>query len=171
MKIDIDSVTKELFVKNISSNKEDRFAKTFAAKCDMMGMWGDCIGLFEDGELACAMVFTVSKRLPKTGNIQLIHTFSGFRGKGYAKELTNLMVKSFWEDIEYLRVSSEVSAVGFYEKLGFKFLGRQKSGTLFSMCKINGEEIRDCFFEHSDPYIKKEVLRKGRGGCVELFNI
>jgi len=169
MNITINFVSKEKFISSISESKEDRFAKTFAAKCNMMDIWEDCVGIFEDNNLACAMVLTISKRQPKVANIQLIHTFANFRFKGYAKKLTLTIIDSYLSEIKYLRVSSEKSAVGFYKKLGFKFLGVQKSGTLLSMCKVVGNNIGEFEFDKNDPIISRELNKKGKGGCIEIF--
>lgn len=167
--MEIREVTREEFVSFITDAKEDRFAKTFRAKCDMMDLWKECIGLFMENELCCAIVVTVSKREPKVANIQLIHTFFKHRGNGYASVLTNIVVSSLFGTFEYLRVSAEKDAVGFYEKIGFTFLGEQKSGCQLSICKMNSTKISDNVFDKSDPFIMKQLNRKGKGGCVKIF--
>jgi hypothetical protein len=69
----------------------------------------------------------------------------------------------------YFRVSSEPDAVGFYEALGFTFLGKQKSGCQLSMFKINGSNPKDGIYNIDDPAINKAVHKRGKGGCVEVF--
>lgn len=167
--ITIGLVTREQFIAAISDKKEDNFAKTFRAKCDMMKLWEQCFGLFENGELCSAVIFTTSKNKPYTANLQLIHTFYKHRNKGYGKQLTLEVLDLIIGSVEYLRVSAEKTAVGFYEKLGFKFLGVQKSGTQLSMCKVTSDKISKCKFDKKDEHIWKCLNRNGRGGCVEIF--
>jgi predicted GNAT family N-acyltransferase len=162
----VDQVT---FRNHLTNLKEDNFAKTFLAKCNMMNLWEDCYGIFEGSELLCAMVITVSKSNPRIANLQLIHTFFKHRGKGAAKSLTMTLLNSMEGEFDYLRVSAEKTAVGFYEKLGFKFLGQQKSGTLLSVFKATSTDIRKCSFDKNDPVIDKMLNRKGKGGCVIIF--
>lgn len=169
--MNINEVTREVFINHITDLKEDKFAKTFRAKCDMMGLWDKCLGIFEGEELCCVIVITISKREPKIANLQLIHTFFKHRKKGYARKLTELVIEDIIDEIDYLRVSAEKSAVGFYEKLGFKFLGEQKSGCQLSICKTTSSDISKCSFNLSDPIINKAVYRKGKGGCVNVFNL
>jgi len=166
----LDEVSKEVFIKNLTGLKEDSFAKTFLAKCNMMNIWDQCFGIFVGERLACAIIVTISKRDPKIANLQLIHTFYEFRKRGYAKQLTETILNEIIGEISYLRVSAEKTAVGFYEKLGFKFLGEQKSGTQLSMCRVVPGKISDFIFDINDPAIYKEVYRKGKGGCVKIFN-
>ena len=168
-KVRLDFVTKEIFENSLTGLKEDSFAKTFLAKCNMMNIWDECFGVFIGTELCCAIIITLSKRVPVTANLQLIHTFHKHRNKGYAKYLTLAMLKDVMGKADYLRVSAEKTAVGFYEKLGFKFLGMQKSGTSLSMCKITSRVIAECQFDKRDPIIEKELLRKGKGGCVVIY--
>ena len=167
--MEIKEVSKEVFCAHFTGLKEDSFAKTFAAKCNMMDIWDECYGVFEGDELCCAIIVTISKRDPKVANLQLIHTFYKHRNKGYAKFLTEAMLDSMIDEIKYFRVSAEKTAVGFYEKLGFTFLGEQKSGTQLSMCKVTSNKISQCDFDINDPIINKEVNRKGKGGCVKIF--
>ena len=168
-KIRFGEVTKEIFINSLTELKEDGFAKTFLAKCNMMNIWHECYGIFVGGELACAIIVTVSKRVPTVANLQLIHTFFKFRNRGYAKRLTEAILADIMPEVQYLRVSAEKTAIGFYERLGFKFLGEQKSGTQLSMCKVTSFTISECEFNIEDPVINKEVYRKGRGGCVKVF--
>jgi len=69
----------------------------------------------------------------------------------------------------YYRVSAEPDAVVFYESMGFKFLGKQKSGCSLSMFKINGKNFVDGIYDLTDPVINAAVYKKGKGGCVQVF--
>lgn len=172
MSYDIYRISREQFIRSITDNKEDKFAKTFVAKCDMINAWDDCSGIFIDDKVAAAIVTTYSKRLPKTANLQLIHTFAEHRKKGMGKELCELSL--FWaqrNNCKYFRVSAEPDAVEFYKSIGFKFIGRQKSGCQLSIFPIE----RDTNFTLidsklvMDEVIKKAVYSKRKGGCVEVF--
>jgi predicted N-acetyltransferase YhbS len=162
--------TREEFVASLTSEKADKFAKTFIAKADMQEQWDDCLGAFDDdGSLMGAIITTVGKN--KVANLQLLHTFYKFRGKGVAKELTLMsydIVKI--QGAKYFRVSSEISAIPFYEKIGFKFWGKQKSGCQLSIFRINGE-LKDGDYDYNDKTINSAINRKGKGGCVELFKL
>jgi len=163
------SVTKEKFIKFISKNKEDKFAKTFVAKCDMLDKWNEVVGLWEGDDLAGAILTTISKRKPYTANLQLLHTFYAHRNKGVAKKLCNhSLYYAFYSSAEYFRVSSEIPAIPFYKKLGIQFVGKQKSGCLLAMFKVNSSEFEKIDYS-LDDMIYKAATKKGKGGCVELF--
>lgn len=149
---------------------EDGFAKTFMAKCKMMKAWGFSKGLInEKNELVVAIVTTYSKRLPKYANLQLLHTFEKHRGNGYAKTLCEDSVKKAFEDgCQYFRVSSEPESVIFYEKIGFKFIGKQKSGCQLSIFPLTSPKIEENKFI-MDSFIEKAIYSKRKGGCVEVF--
>ena len=154
------------FVSAISSDKADGFAKTFVAKADMQGNWDKCLGLFSDNdELMGAIITTVGKTNPKVANLQLLHTFAAHRRKGVAKQLT---LASFDEAVKegavYFRVSAEPEAVAFYESLGFKFWGLQKSGCSLSIFKVNGA-LSEGIYDDNDPTVRK-VLYSGRKGSL-----
>ena len=162
--------TREEFVKHISENKADSFAKTFVAKADMQDQWQYCIGCWEGGELAGAIITTRSKKTPYVFNLQLLHTFAKHRRKGVARLLTqDSLDRAQGLGTSYYRVSAEPDAVVFYESMGFKFLGKQKSKCSLSMFKINGRNFSDGIYDLSDPVIHAAVYKKGKGGCVEVF--
>lgn len=162
--------TREEFVTHITNDKADSFAKTFVAKADMQEQWQYCIGCWDDSELAGAIITTRSKKPPYVFNLQLLHTFSKHRRKGVARILTqDSLNRAQGLGTSYYRVSAEPGAVVFYESMGFKFLGKQKSGCSLSMFKINGNNFSDGLYDLSDPVIQAAVYKKGKGGCVEVF--
>lgn len=163
--------SRETFVNSITGRKEDGFSKTFISKADMQELWENCIGAYnEEGELMGAITYTVSKRSPRIVNLQLLQTFFDYRGKGVGETLCKEVFKISKENsYDYLRVSSEIEAIPFYEKIGFKMLGKQKSGSNLSMFRLDGESIRSCSFDIEDEHIRKAVFKKGKGGCVEVF--
>lgn len=162
--------TRDEFVAAITTDKADNFAKTFVAKADMQEQWDDCLGAFDDsGSLMGAIIATVGKN--KVANLQLLHTFNAYRGKGVAKELTLSAYEiAKFAGAKYFRVSSEIDAIPFYEKIGFKFWGKQKSGCQLSIFRINGE-LKDGDYDYNDTTINSAINRKGKGGCVELFEL
>jgi GNAT superfamily N-acetyltransferase len=164
----LETVTRPTFISNISSAKEDAFAKTFVAKCDMLQAWDICTGLYDGDKLAGAIVFTFSKREPKVCNLQLLHTFHAYRGKKIAKTLCQHAIDSaLHHKAEYFRVSSEFDAVNFYKKCGFQFVGKQKTAEL-SLFRLTSSNISENNFE-PDGYIWKQMNRKGKGGCIECY--
>lgn len=167
----LDSVTRDQFISAISNDKADGFAKTFRSKADMGGYWDRCTGIFIGDELMGAIIVTVSIRKPHVANLQLLHTFAKHRRKGVAKQLCVSSLEKLFEDriAFYMRVSSEIPAIPFYEKIGWTMLGEQKSGCQLGMMKITSPNFADCEYDINDPVINKAVNKKGKGGCVKVF--
>lgn len=164
----IRNIEREEFVSSLTDLKEDRFAKTFVAKCDMLNKWHECRGCFIDNELAGAILVTTSKRSPTVANLQLLHTFHKFRGQGVGRLLCKWAMEfALSKDAEYFRVSAELDAVEFYEKCGFKFVCRQKTAKL-SMFRLTSYKIEENNFE-PDAYIWNTMIKKGKGGCIECY--
>lgn len=166
--------TKEEFEGAITDEKGDKFAKTFLSKANMGGekYWDRCIGAWTDeGELMGAIIVTISIRRPHVANLQLLHTFWKHRKKGVAKELCEDALLDLWngDKAQYFRVSSEIPAIPFYEKIGWVMLGKQKSGCQLSMFKIIEPYFHKGKYDINDPVINKAVFRKGKGGVVELL--
>jgi ribosomal protein S18 acetylase RimI-like enzyme len=159
---------REEFASHLTNDKADRFARTFVAKCDMMQAWDKCMGAWYEGRLAGAIVVTVSKKKPLTANLQLLHTFNEFRGKGIASRLCEYGLQyAFDNKAEYFRVSAELDAVAFYEKFGFKMVCRQKTAQL-AMFRLTSPDIRENDLK-IDEHIWKQMNRKGKGGCIDCF--
>ena len=160
------------FVAAITEDKADGFAKTFRAKADMQEQWDECYGAFNnDGELMGAIITTLGKTNPRVANLQLLHTFNKHRRKGVAKELTLTSYQVVrLAGAVYFRVSAEPEAVAFYESIGFKFWGKQKSGCSLSMFKIAGDTILEGIYDDKDPVLQK-ALYSGRKGSLALSYI
>ena len=159
--------TREDFQSAITDDKADSVAKTFVGIANMQNKWNECLGAFSsDGELMGAIITTIGKTTPKVANLQLLHTFAKHRRKGVAKVLT---LQSFKDSIGagavYFRVSAEPGAVAFYESVGFRFWGLQKSGCSLSMFKIDGENISSGIYDNKDPVLQK-ALYSGRKGSL-----
>lgn len=158
------------FVKSITDDPADRFAKTFVAKADYQKLW-PVLGCWKKSDLTGAIAWTITTREPHTANLQLLHTFAMFRRQGVAtilcQEFLNQINKS---DTPYWRVSSEKPAVKFYESLGIKFLGVQKSGCLLSVAQT-APTFEECIYSLEDPIISKAINKKGKGGCVQLLGV
>lgn len=166
--------SKEDFISAITDDPADKFAKTFVSKANMGNYWEHCLGAWSDDEeeLMGAIIVTISKRKPHVANLQLLHTFAKHRRKGVGKELCKYSLYQLWwkETAQYMRVSSEIPARPFYESIGFKFLGVQKSGCFLSMFKITNKNYKYCKYDINDPIIQKAVFKKGKGGCVEVYD-
>lgn len=164
-------VTRGQFIASISNDKADKFAKTFVAKATMQEQWLHCQGCWSgQGELMGAIIVTMSKRLPTVYNLQLLHTFACHRKKGVGRFLVESVLEQIGNETEaYFRVSSEPDAVGFYEALGFTFLGKQKSGCLLSMFKIVDSNPANGIYSLDEEAIFKAVHKRGKGGCVVVF--
>lgn len=173
LSLKLSKCSRDQFVKAITTDKADNFAKTFVAKADMQDQWDYCYGVFnDDGELMAAIITTISKRKPFVANLQLLHTFAKHRGQGAAKILcldSLRLVRS--KGAQYFRVSSEPDAVGFYTKIGFKFWGKQKSGCQLSIFRIDGDTYAEGDYDYTDQMINNAIHKKGKGGCVEIFDL
>ena len=166
-----DKCPRDIFCTYINDKKEDKFAKTFLSKADFQKQWQFCDGLYEDDVLMGAIVTTFSKREPKVANLQLLHTFSDHRRKGVASKLCEYSLKkSIMKQCWYYRVSAEPDAVQFYQSIGFKMLGGQKSKCQLSMFRIQSDNFKDGIYDIKDPNIRKNVYKKGKGGCVVVFD-
>ena len=153
----------------ITDDPLDKFAKTFRAKANMLGLW-PCLGAWSSSKLLGAIAWTIGARQPKVANLQLLHVFASNRLSGVGRNLCNqFIVRVIKEEAEYFRVSSEPTAVEFYRKLGITFLGKQKSGCLLSIAKL-GATYKTCKYDPEDPVIAKALCKKGKGGCIEFFN-
>ena len=158
------------FKKSITDFKEDKFANTFVSKANMQKQWQYCVGLFDNEELMGAIITTHSKREPKVANLQLLHTFYKHRKKGVGRMLCQFSLnQAIRNQCWYFRVSAEPDAVSFYKRIGFTMLGEQKSKCQLSMFRITSNIFQDNTFNKNDPYIKKAIFKKGKGGCVRVF--
>lgn len=158
-------LTREDWIMSLTDYKEDRFAKTFLAKADMYNIWNTSYGLFDQDELLGGICFTYSKREPKTVNLQLLHTFYKHRKKGVGKLLTEFCIENSYNDkVKYFRVSSEKTSVTFYENIGLKFWGKQKSGTSLCFGELTSPFINGITYNKKDSYVYKKVFE--HKGCV-----
>lgn len=173
LSLKLSKCSRDEFIKAISSDKADSFAKTFVSKADMQEQWDECWGAYnDDGQLMAAIITTISKRKPFVANLQLLHTFAAHRGKGAARVLCEDSLRQVKKrGAQYFRVSSEPESVGFYEKVGFKFWGKQKSGCQLSIFRIDGKTFSECDYDYTDQMINNAIHKKGKGGCVEIFDL
>lgn len=151
--------------------KEDAFCKTFMAKCRVFELWETTWGILtEQGLLRAAITVTESRK--EVTNLQLLHTMSFERGQGLGRYLCDWALKrAFERGQKYFRVSAEIEAVEFYKRIGYKFLGRQKSGCQLSIFKIGGPSITDAIYDPEDRIIQSALDSKARGGVVERFEL
>lgn len=159
------SVTRDQFIASISSDPADKFAKTFTAKADMQKLWELAIGYWHGKLVLGAIIVTISKHKPICANLQLLHVFAEYRNLGVGRQLCNYALSYAIErNCDYFRVSSEPGAVGFYNKLGIRFWGKQKSGCHLSIFKITGSQFSDGSY-NNDEFIHSN-LYSGRKGSL-----
>jgi GNAT superfamily N-acetyltransferase len=164
------------FLRSESSDPADSFFRSFRSKADMMDLW-PCTGAYDlgTGELLGAVSMTLSAREPRTANLQLLFTFARSRNRGVGKTLCQAclaVLRGIGAD--YFRVSSEPESRGFYERIGIRFVGEQKSGTYLSFGRVlTGRKLTAWsgirWGDLSDPVVDRAVNRKGKGGCVSLL--
>lgn len=150
-------------------HKKDSFARTFISKCNTYKLWDRCYGYYVEDKLVGLIVTTISKRAPYVANLQLLFSYYEYRGKGYAREMVQKCFDEVKGTVDYFRVSSEITAVDFYLKSGFKFQCKQKSGTSLSIFKVTADTIAECDFE-ADENMKKMFFSKAKGGCFEILD-
>lgn len=164
------SLTREQFVNTPRSERWDKFALTFKAKADTLKLWPLMKGYLDEmGRVRAAIIIRTSARVPYVANLQLLHTFAGQRHRGLARDLVISEYARVAKVTSYFRVSSEVSAVGFYRALGLKFWGEQKSGSLLCMHRIASTDLTEGEYNFLDPVIQKALLSTRRGGLVERY--
>ena len=85
---------------------------------------------------------TFTKRAPKYCVLRHLVTLEEYRGEGIGTNLMNLMYKVMKErDYNILRFFADIPSVGFYEKLGFKWHGKSKTGLSFTYTDIDTMEL------------------------------
>lgn len=162
---------RSLFIKFITSDKRDAFARTFVLKADMQKIWDWCYSAIENDEILGAFILTKSKRQPYISNFQLVHTFAKARSRGVGSYLLQKAFEMAKQNgSEYFRVSSEKTAVDFYKKNGVKFIGKQKSGCLLSVFKLDSDTIKGCTVAANDPVVRSQIFGNRKGSIVEVFD-
>ncbi len=148
--------------------REDKFALTFRAKANAMRLWPHAMGVRVDGMVVAGIIVRVNKVQP-VANLQLLHTFHTYRRRGLGRLLTEHEFDRCRGTVSYLRVSAEEEALPFYRAMGFRFWGRQRSGSCLSMFRIVGSTIGEGEYDIDDPLIRRALFTKARGGLVEQF--
>lgn len=173
MKYNVIRGNRAMFMKALSKadSKLDSFARTFVRKADLQNLWENIYCAVDDEENVCgAIITTYSKKEPKIANLQLLHTFSRYRGNTIGTILCFIALKeALKQNCIYFRVSAEPSAVNFYKKIGFVFQGEQKSKCQLSIFKIDGPSFKDGNYCKDDEIIQKAIFKKGKGGCIKIF--
>jgi ribosomal protein S18 acetylase RimI-like enzyme len=162
-----DSVSEEQFRAAPTHFPQDRFARTFVSKAKLSSLW-PALGVWSNGSLCGAIAWTVSRQV--VANLQLLHVFHAWRRRGVGSLLCyEFLAHLLCGRATHFRVSSEPGAVAFYRSLGIVFQGRQKSGCLLSVGRLEGDTFATCDYTATDPVIQSALHSKGRGGCVEVF--
>lgn len=99
---------------------KDDFAHKFVKTADEQNLWHECRGVWEEDKLCGAYIQTIEGRL---ANFKLLHVFADSRGKGYGEDLVRMSHIEGRLYADYWKCTSELDAIKFYEKLGFKHHG------------------------------------------------
>lgn len=85
---------------------------------------------------------TFTKRDPKYCVLRHIVTLEEYRGQGIGSQVMNLMYSEM-RNREYrvIRFFADIPSVGFYEKLGYRWHGRSKTGLSFTYTDIETMEL------------------------------
>lgn len=150
----------------------DKFATTFVAKADALKLWPNVIGMIsDDGMLMAAICVRISQRSPLVANLQLLHTFSKFRRRGFASRLVEREYLGLYQaNVQYFRVSSEPDAQEFYRSLGLKFWGEQKSGSLLCIHQVMTPNPRTGRYDPNDEFVKGLLFSGRRGSLTKPFD-
>ena len=85
---------------------------------------------------------TFTKREPKYCTLRHIITLEEYRGQGVGKELIKLMYSEMRErEYSKVRFFADIPSVGFYEKLGYTWHGKSRTGLSFTYTDINTMEL------------------------------
>ena len=94
-----------------------------------------CVLSYEDKGFAF-ITFTV--RNPKYCCLRHLVTLEEYRGQGIGSKLMDLIYSEMRErDYSTIRLFADIPSVGFYEKIGYKWWGKSKTGLSYSYTDIN----------------------------------
>jgi ribosomal protein S18 acetylase RimI-like enzyme len=86
------------------------------------------------------LTFTI--RNPKYCVLRHLVTLEEYRGQGVGSKLMDIMYDEMRNrDYNIIRFFADIPSVGFYEKLGYKWHGKSKTGLTFSYTDINTMEL------------------------------
>ena len=95
---------------------------------------------------------TFTKRNPKYCVLRHIVTLEEYRGQGVASQLMEkIYVEMKKQDRDIIRFFADIPSVGFYEKLGYKWHSKSKTGLSFTYTDITTMELV--------PVIKRDANR------------
>lgn len=106
----------------------DSYASVFANKADTDNLWNNAVGLYVDDVMVGGYVSVVENSIT---NFKLLHVFSRFRGNDYGTELLMHSFNKGKKESDYFKVTSEMTALKFYDRLGFKFWGEHDYGPCY----------------------------------------
>lgn len=86
------------------------------------------------------ITFTIKE--PKYCCLRHLVTLEEYRGQGVGRELMNLIYQEMNNrGYTNLRLFADIPSLGFYEKLGYKFWGKSKTGLSYSYTDITTMEL------------------------------
>lgn len=171
----IRKIEKEEFLRTLETETynpdKDKFVKKFLLpRANALDLWHSAYGYFlPSGELAGVIICTLGKREPKTANLQILFVFDKFQRQGIGRELVEFaLTNAVTLGAKYFRLSAEKHAREFYEKLGVKFWGTQKSGTYLSFFRAEGSTFSEGVYDVEDNHIKKSITAPRVGHIVKF---
>lgn len=85
---------------------------------------------------------TFTKKEPKYCVLRHLVTLEEYRGQGVGTNLMNLMYQEMKnKGYNIIRFFADIPSVRFYEKLGYKWHGKSKTGLSFTYTDINTMEL------------------------------
>lgn len=85
---------------------------------------------------------TFTKRNPKYCCLRHLVTLEEYRGQGVGRELMNLIYQEMNKrGYTNIRLFADLPSIGFYEKLGYKWWGKSKTGLCYSYTNITTMEL------------------------------
>lgn len=99
---------------------------------------------YKDGTLAGIYFLTYTQRAPQHATLRHITVFEPFRGCGLASVMLNDIFTEIMNHptCDRLRMMSDKKAVQFYEKNGFHWLGKSKTGLPFTYCYVTDCDVK-----------------------------
>lgn len=165
------ALQRDQFLAAITDDPRDKFAKTFRAKADARRLWNMALGEWKDDVLRGAIIGRMGKR-NGVMNLELLHVFARYRGQDIGTKLMERVLQEAEKaNATHFRVSSEPNAVDFYRSLGMKFWGKQKSGSLLCIFRMQGWDPRKGIYDDGDPVVRGAVFTGQRGSVVDHFEV
>lgn len=140
----------EMGLKGRESSKSHLKAALYDWRVERHWTNPDATVLALDSKVFAFITFT--KRNPKYCVLRHIVTLEEFRGQGLASNIMQEIYKEMNKrNYSIIRFFADKPSVGFYEKLGYKWHGKSKTGLPFTYTDVNTMQLV--------PVIKRDLKR------------